>query len=599
MLRNAAMIAARATSRLSRTSSLESRPLTRVLLTCAPSSRRSYHSYPDPDEKGVETNTIAKNLTDRVMPQILDKQGQDFTLDEKFKISIDGKNAGFPGVPTGKFVQPGNAGPEVQATVLASGLTVASQDKPGLMTSFCFCVGTGSSYETQDGSSRDNTGVTQLLELASFKSTTSSSSGSGSRENLPAGEDALDIATRITQLGGMVQCLAGRENTLYCVDVLRDNVEPALDILADAIRRPLFTEAEVEEAKTVMQLMIDEMPSDALSRDAAQMAAYSGSPLGHHHFCPSEKVDGLSADKLRAFHREFFVGPNCFLTAAGIEHDYFVSLAKDKFGDMPLAKNGQDRKAIQAMRKPSVYTGGLSTTKRNLKEPFVKIALSFEVGGWVNNDDFIAKCVLNQLLGGGSSFSAGGPGKGMYTRLYTQCLNQYSFMESMEAFMAFNEESGIMGIDAACPPEYLGHSVRIIVDQLVKLSVEPVTQEELDRARNMCKSMMLMSLESRVIVCEDIARQYVTYGHMKTPKDVCDQIDAVSAEDLLRVAQAMVQQAPSVGCVGHDLSKVPAYSDIVSFVKMYVDSANQQVAKHREAQAAMKGGRTDYVTKPQ
>jgi len=40
------------------------------------------------------------------------------------------------------------------------------------------------------------------------------------------------------------------------------------------------------------------------------------------------------------------------------------------------------------------------------------------------DDDFIAFCVLNMLMGGGGSFSAGGPGKGMYTRLYTNVLNR-------------------------------------------------------------------------------------------------------------------------------------------------------------------------------
>lgn len=38
--------------------------------------------------------------------------------------------------------------------------------------------------------------------------------------------------------------------------------------------------------------------------------------------------------------------------------------------------------------------------------------------------DFIAFCVLNTMMGGGGSFSAGGPGKGMYTRLYTNVLNR-------------------------------------------------------------------------------------------------------------------------------------------------------------------------------
>jgi len=236
MLRNLTRIAVTASR-----CPVASRPRSRV--TAAAPSGRGYHSYPDPDEKGVETSTIAKNLKDRIQPQILDKKGKDFTLDGKFKISINGENAGFPGVPTGKSVIPG-AGPAVQATVLPSGLTVASQDMPGLMTSFCFCVGAGSSYETQDGSANDNTGVTQLLEQSSFKSTSN------------RGANDVDVATRIAQLGGMVQCLASREQVIYCVDVLRSNAEPALDILADAIQRPLFLEEEVEEAKTVLRLMV-------------------------------------------------------------------------------------------------------------------------------------------------------------------------------------------------------------------------------------------------------------------------------------------------------------------------------------------------------
>ena len=40
------------------------------------------------------------------------------------------------------------------------------------------------------------------------------------------------------------------------------------------------------------------------------------------------------------------------------------------------------------------------------------------------DDDFVAFCVLNMMMGGGGSFSAGGPGKGMYTRLYLNVLNR-------------------------------------------------------------------------------------------------------------------------------------------------------------------------------
>lgn len=39
-------------------------------------------------------------------------------------------------------------------------------------------------------------------------------------------------------------------------------------------------------------------------------------------------------------------------------------------------------------------------------------------------EDFIPFAVLNMMMGGGGSFSAGGPGKGMFTRLYLNVLNR-------------------------------------------------------------------------------------------------------------------------------------------------------------------------------
>ena len=266
----------------------------------------------------------------------------------------------------------------------------------------------------------------------------------------------------------------------------------------------------------------------------------------------------------------------CFVAAAGVEHNTFVKLIEERFGSITVSK--ESRQEIQDKRLPSVYKGGMVKSERGLKEPYVKVAIGYEIGGW-DDPDVIAKCVLNQLLGGGSSFSAGGPGKGMYTRLYTQVLNQYSFTESMEAFLAINENTGLLGIDAACPPEYIPHTMRIIIEQLVKLAVEPVTDEELNRARNMCKSMLLMQLESRVILCEDIARQFVTYGKRHLPAETCAKIDDVTAADLMRVADEMLSYPPAIGCVGYDLSKVPAYDDIKNFSSMYIEEGRKIKAK--------------------
>ena len=74
--------------------------------------------------------------------------------------------------------------------------------------------------------------------------------------------------------------------------------------------------------------------------------------------------------------------------------------------------------------KPSNYKGGLKLI--NVPDlPYTHVSVAFDSGhGW-HGDDVIPACVLHSLLGGGDSFSAGGPGKGMYSRLYREVLNRY------------------------------------------------------------------------------------------------------------------------------------------------------------------------------
>ncbi len=64
-----------------------------------------------------------------------------------------------------------------------------------------------------------------------------------------------------------MQCIAQRESIAYFIDVLRINLEEALDILADAVLRPNLEEEEVEHAKATMAFQRENMPAELVSRD--------------------------------------------------------------------------------------------------------------------------------------------------------------------------------------------------------------------------------------------------------------------------------------------------------------------------------------------
>jgi processing peptidase subunit alpha len=504
---------------------------------------RFYQTYPDPNENPKISTSVSS------VEKQLNKSDGKFNLADKFKL-----DQLFPGVPISKGIVKG-VQPTTKSTTLSNGLTIASQEMPGLMSSFAFIVNSGSAFEIQDGTNL-NTGVTHVLELTAFRSTTNRSH--------------QEFLTEMEQLGGMVQCISSRENIMYCVDVLRDNLEPALNLFADAIINPTISIEEIEESKEVISLQYDQMPAELLSKDAVQMSAFNGYPLGNSHFCPPDAIKDINQDKIMKFRDQYLFGENCYIAGAGVDHEMFSNLIEKSFFNK--MKNGGETKKLE--KNISKYTGGMITSERPLQEPFVKVSVAFEIGGWTDKKLVVA-CVLQQLLGGGSSFSAGGPGKGMYTRLYREVLNQNYWVESAESFISVHDDAGIFGIDGSCPAEYVSHLLRVIIEQLVKLETVKVSNEELSRAKNMLKSMMMMQLESRLVLCEDIARQFVTFGKRDTPGDVSEKIDAVTVENIQELATNMLKSPPSIGCVGEDLSKLPTYKQIADFTTHLTQSSRQ------------------------
>ena len=510
------------------------------MLSGARSQLRRYTSYPDPNEKPRVSQFIASKEPDRVQKRILDKTGDSFLLDARFRLETM-----FPGVPVSSGIVE-EAPPTTLSSKLNNGLIVATQEMHGLMSSFAFVLSVGSSSEIQtDGArSEPETGSTQILELTAF----------GNTEN----RSHQELAAEMEQLGGMVQCISSREQIMFCVDVLRENIEPALKLLADTVLSPRLSEEDIAQAKEIITLQANELPAELLSRDAVTMAAFSGSPLGNTHYTPPDIAARITGQAVRGFRSRHLVGQNALIAAAGVEHKSFVELVERMFDSLPVG--------AATLPSDPVYSGGMVKNERPLQEPFVKVAIAFPVGGW-KDDRLVPCCVLQQLLGGGSSFSAGGPGKGMYTRLYREMLNQHHWVESAESFMVVHNEAGLLGIDGACAPEFVKDLIREIVFHLCRLSVEPVTDIELSRAKNMLKSMMLMQLESRLILCEDIARQFAIYGQRSPPEEICAKIDAVTQDDILKLTTNMLKNKVSIGCAGHDLSHVPAFADIESFVE--------------------------------
>ncbi|BCR86295.1 mitochondrial-processing protease subunit alpha [Aspergillus chevalieri] len=198
------------------------------------------------------------------------------------------------------------------------------------------------------------------------------------------------------------------------------------------------------------------------------------------------------------------------------------------------------------LKRPSYYTGGfialppIPPPANPMMPRLSHIHLAFEALP-ISNTDIYALATLQTLLGGGGSFSAGGPGKGMYTRLYTNVLNQYGWVESCIAFNHSYTDSGIFGISASCSPTRTTEMLEVMCRELHALSQDSgywaLQPHEVNRAKNQLRSSLLMNLESRMVELEDLGRQVQVHGRKVSVSEMCRHIEALTVEDLRRVAR--------------------------------------------------------------
>ncbi|EQC31326.1 hypothetical protein SDRG_10928 [Saprolegnia diclina VS20] len=450
----------------------------------------------------------------------------------KRQLSLDEPMHGLPVLKPASQLK----APQTETTVLPNGLRVISQETYGQATTIGLFVDAGSRHETND-----TTGITHMMEHLGFKSSTTRSHA--------------DLVREFETIGAQTTASSGREQIIYTIDVLRDNVDRALELLADSILNPALIPDEIELTKYIMKIQSEDLAENpqTLLLERIHSAAYGAhATLGRPLQCPEDKVDALNLETVRAYLRKFFVAPRMVLAGSGIEHSVLVEKAAALFGSVPPATE-------TVSVDNSVYTGGLVTIEKD-DMPFSYAALAFPTGGW-HDKDLVPVCVLHTLLGGGDSFSAGGPGKGMYSRLYTHVLNRYYWVESALAFSSLHSDNGLLGIYGACMPEHTSQLVGLLVNQMLAVAMNGVDETELSRAKNQLKSSVLMNLESRMILYEDIGRQLLTYGIRESPDVICGKIDAVTKEDLQRVVFTAMQQKPSLVYCGK-INEFPEYDQV-------------------------------------
>ncbi|XP_008555589.1 mitochondrial-processing peptidase subunit alpha [Microplitis demolitor] len=434
-----------------------------------------------------------------------------------------------------------------QISVLSNGLRVASENRFGKFCTVGVLIDSGPRFEVAYPS-----GISHFLEKLAFNST----------KNYKSRDD---IMLTLEKHGGICDCQASRDTFIYAASAESQGLDTVTKILGDIVLRPVITDDELSFARQTVQFELESLHTrpeqEPLLIDMIHAAAYRDNTLGLPKICPSDNIDKINRNILFTYLKNHYTPKRMVVAGVGIDHNDLVNAVQKYFVDeRPIWVEdntlASDKGSYAVDNSIAQYTGGLIVEDCNVPVyagPSGLPELSHVVIGLEGcshqDPDFISMCVLNMMMGGGGSFSAGGPGKGMYTRLYTNVLNRYHWLYSATAYNHAYIDTGLFCIHASSTPAHVKEMVQVIVKELVAMSGN-MTESELARAKKQLQSMLLMNLEQRPVVFEDIGRQVLATGSRKRPEYFIQEIDKVSKDDIYKVARRLLKSPPSVAARG-------------------------------------------------
>lgn len=400
----------------------------------------------------------------------------------------------------------------VEVTRLANGLTVATDTMPGINTaavSIAFGAGSRSESEQEHG-------LAHLLEHMAFKGT--------------ARRSAQKIVEEIEEVGGDLNAATSVEQTSYDARVLKQDVPLALDILADILTGSLFPEEELKREKGVIlsEIGAAEDTPDDLVYDIAHATGFTGQSIGRPILGTPKSVRSLNRSAIADFLSRHYRAPCGVVSVAGAaDHAEIVKRAEDLFGALP-------QEPVAGL-PDATWTGGEVRGVRDLEQAHLVLAFP---GRAMPDKDTLALQVFSGLLGGGMS-----------SRLFQEIREKRGLVYSVQSFHWAFSDTGLFGIYAGTGEDDLEELMPVMLDEIAE-AAQTAGEAEIERAKAQMRMSLELSREQPTSRAERLARQILVMGRPVTPDEILARLEAVTVDDVRRVACAAISARPALAALG-------------------------------------------------
>ena len=360
---------------------------------------------------------------------------------------------------------------------------------------------------------------------------------------------AWHILNCLESVGGDLNAYTNKEGTVYYSAILKEHIARAVDLLTDIVFHSVYPQAEIDKE---VEVICDEIESyndspAELIYDEFENIIFKGSPLGHNILGTAEQVRSFKTEDALRFTRKLYRPDNAIFFAYGdIDFKKLVRLLKKSF--LSEERRVKSEETTFGDRRESQFNSPEAQAQFNIQHSTFNTQHSFEgqtivmqknthqahvmIGTRaydVNDSRRMPLYLLNNMLGG----------PGMNAKLNLALREHNGLVYTVESTMVAYGDTGIWSIYFGCDEHDVKRCLRLVRKELDKFMQKPLSEAQLKAAKKQIKGQVGVACDNRENFALDFGKSFLHYGWEKNVDRLYEQVDEITAEQILAVAQEL------------------------------------------------------------
>jgi len=285
------------------------------------------------------------------------------------------------------------------------------------------------------------------------------------------------------------------------------------------------------------EIAMHEDDPDEVVHNLFATQAWGDSPLGRPIAGTVHSISALSREQVVRFYRRHYRPANMAVAVAGnLDHATVVRQVRKAFGRSSFLTGAADPVSPLVRERSRRVQSGTATVVRHFEQ--VNVVLG--VKGLTRSDPRrFAVGVLNTALGGGTS-----------SRLFQEVRERRGLAYGVYSFSSSYADAGLVGVAVGCLPAKLDDVLATVRGELATMARDGITADELVRGQGQLRRGLVLGLEDSASRMSRLGKAEVAYDELLSVDEVVARIDAVTLDDVRRVAAELFAQPEVLAVVG-------------------------------------------------